>query len=244
MAIAVSCKQCGKSFKAKDELAGRAVRCPGCHSPLKIPSAAPAAITAHSSPGAKPGAAKPASNAGIDAALAKVEAARQKRAAEQAEIEAKKDEVLKLAEEFDKVSPKAMEAEKKAKKEGPPQKVGEKPKKVTTMTRIADVFGMIKSSAPAKIILLTLFIVGGGTGSALFIRRIMSATHEATRVEKVDDAGIDKLYADAEKAADAGNWSRVRDCLEDIIRAQPYRKNNFRYKALKERLEKAFGGGG
>ncbi len=246
MAIAVSCKQCGKTFKAKDELAGKAVRCPGCQAPLKIPAAAAAPAMAKSSAGPA-SSAKSSSDAAIEAALAKVEAARQKRAAVQSESEAKKEEVLKIAEEFDKVSPKskeAKEAEKKGKKEGPPEKIGEKPKKVTAMMRIADVFGMIKGSAAAKITLLTLFIVGGATGSTLFIKRIMSATHEATSVEKIDDAGIEKLYVDAEKAAKGGNWSRVRDCLEDIIRAQPYRKNNFRYKALKEQLEKAVGGGG
>lgn len=250
MAIHVSCKQCGKSFKAKDELAGRAVRCPGCQNPLKIPSAtatATVATTAKSASTTKsPNKSNPDSD--IEAALAKVEAARQKRAAEQAESEAKKDEVLKLAEEFDKASPKsktAKEAEKKGKKEGPPEKIGEKPKKVTALTRIADVFGMIGSSTAAKLTIITIFIVGGGTGSALFIKRIMSATGEATTAFKVDDAQIEKWYKEAEAAADAKNWSRVNTLLEDIVRdkAQAYRKNNFRYKALKERLEKAVGSG-
>lgn len=43
MPIKVAC-QCGASFAAKDELAGKAVRCPKCKQPLKIPApAAPAA---------------------------------------------------------------------------------------------------------------------------------------------------------------------------------------------------------
>lgn len=37
MPIKVACK-CGKKFAAKDELAGKAVKCPGCGQPLKIPS--------------------------------------------------------------------------------------------------------------------------------------------------------------------------------------------------------------
>jgi hypothetical protein len=37
MPIKVAC-QCGASFAAKDELAGKAVRCPKCKQPLKIPS--------------------------------------------------------------------------------------------------------------------------------------------------------------------------------------------------------------
>lgn len=36
MPIKVTC-QCGKSFAAKDELAGKAVKCPNCQQPLRIP---------------------------------------------------------------------------------------------------------------------------------------------------------------------------------------------------------------
>ena len=61
MPIKVTC-QCGKSFAAKDELAGKAVKCPNCQQPLRIPggSAAPA----------KPAAAKPAAKPAAQPALA------------------------------------------------------------------------------------------------------------------------------------------------------------------------------
>ena len=53
MPIKVQCA-CGKAFAAKDELAGKTVKCPGCQKPLKIPaSAAPVAKAA-----AKPAAGK------------------------------------------------------------------------------------------------------------------------------------------------------------------------------------------
>lgn len=42
MPIKVTC-QCGKSFAAKDELAGKAVKCPNCQQPLRIPGAPTAA---------------------------------------------------------------------------------------------------------------------------------------------------------------------------------------------------------
>ena len=42
MPIKVTC-QCGKSFAAKDELAGKAVKCPNCQQPLRIPGAPAAA---------------------------------------------------------------------------------------------------------------------------------------------------------------------------------------------------------
>jgi len=54
MAIKVQCS-CGKAFAAKDELAGKTVKCPGCQKPLKIPGA-----SAPAKPGGKPDAAKAA----------------------------------------------------------------------------------------------------------------------------------------------------------------------------------------
>jgi len=42
MSIAVKC-ECGSKFQAKDELAGKRVKCPSCQSPLVIPSEEPAA---------------------------------------------------------------------------------------------------------------------------------------------------------------------------------------------------------
>ncbi|MEL7496629.1 MAG: MJ0042-type zinc finger domain-containing protein [Planctomycetota bacterium] len=42
MAIKVQCQNCSASFKAKDELAGRRVKCPKCKQPISIPAAAPA----------------------------------------------------------------------------------------------------------------------------------------------------------------------------------------------------------
>ena len=61
MPIAVACN-CGKKFNAKDELAGKRVKCPGCGEPIAIPS--PAAAATAKTPAAagqsKPGAAGPA----------------------------------------------------------------------------------------------------------------------------------------------------------------------------------------
>jgi hypothetical protein len=49
MPIKVTC-QCGKSFAAKDELAGKAVKCPNCQQPLRIPQAGIAAPLPSASP--------------------------------------------------------------------------------------------------------------------------------------------------------------------------------------------------
>lgn len=63
MPIKVQCA-CGKAFAAKDELAGKTVKCPACQKPLKIPggsaAAAPAAKPSAAKPAAAPSGAKPA----------------------------------------------------------------------------------------------------------------------------------------------------------------------------------------
>lgn len=62
MPIKVQCA-CGKAFAAKDELAGKTVKCPGCQKPLKIPGGQPATAKEPAKAAAKPtapAAAKPA----------------------------------------------------------------------------------------------------------------------------------------------------------------------------------------
>jgi len=251
MAIEVKCGSCGKSFRAKDELAGKAVRCPGCQQPLKIPGhgASPAAVGASKSTATK---SAPAAQSSVDAAIAKVEAARKKREAEAAAAAATKNsaevsEVAKLVEEFDKVSPKAKEKEAAAGKKPPgtpEKKLGEKPQTVTAIDVAADRVGMLKSTLVWKYALLLLFLVGGGWGSAILIQKIMHGTKKVTTVQKLDWQGIDKAYTDAEAAANAGDWDRVKELLADVERShevRPY-KNNLRYVALRKRLETAMSG--
>src|SRR6185295_17393970 len=59
MPIKVQCS-CGKAFAAKDELAGKTVKCPGCQKPLKIPGG-PAPAKAAAKPDAAKAAAKKSS---------------------------------------------------------------------------------------------------------------------------------------------------------------------------------------
>ncbi len=58
MPIPVRC-QCGQSFSAKDELAGRTLKCPKCQSPLTIPTPGQAAPVAAKAASAKAPAARP-----------------------------------------------------------------------------------------------------------------------------------------------------------------------------------------
>ncbi|TWU01784.1 hypothetical protein [Neorhodopirellula pilleata] len=57
MPIAIQCR-CGKSLSVRDELAGKAVKCPGCSQPVRIPDG-PSKPAAASPVAAKPGVAKP-----------------------------------------------------------------------------------------------------------------------------------------------------------------------------------------
>jgi hypothetical protein len=67
MPIKVQCA-CGKAFAAKDELAGKTVKCPNCQQPLKIPGGQPQAAKAPAAAAAKPASAKPAAAAAKPAA--------------------------------------------------------------------------------------------------------------------------------------------------------------------------------
>jgi hypothetical protein len=72
MPIKVQCA-CGKAFAAKDELAGKTVKCPGCQKPIKIPGGqAPAAQPKPVA--AKQATAKPAAAAAPKAGSAKASA--------------------------------------------------------------------------------------------------------------------------------------------------------------------------
>lgn len=62
MPIKVACK-CGKAFAAKDELAGKTVKCPGCGEPIKIPAAGQGTAPAGGAAAAPRPAAKPAAAA-------------------------------------------------------------------------------------------------------------------------------------------------------------------------------------
>ena len=61
MAIPFRC-ECGKRLQAKDELAGRRIRCPDCGRTLKVPAAAPGGAPATTGP-ARPAAAAARSEA-------------------------------------------------------------------------------------------------------------------------------------------------------------------------------------
>jgi hypothetical protein len=69
MPIAVSC-QCGKTLNVRDDLAGKAVKCPACQSVLRVPSAAPNPSTAQAAK-VKPGGSAPAAKPGPSMPTAK-----------------------------------------------------------------------------------------------------------------------------------------------------------------------------
>ena len=62
MPIKVQC-ECGKAFSAKDELAGKTVKCPGCQKPLKITGGASPAKASAAKPSSAPAPKGPAAKA-------------------------------------------------------------------------------------------------------------------------------------------------------------------------------------
>jgi hypothetical protein len=229
MPIAVQCK-CGKAFRAKDELAGKTVRCPGCQQPLAIPSAAPAPART-----AAP-AAKAAASKASDEALLKVEEARRKRAVDAETEAAERDEMNKLVAAWDQVAGKGAEPEKDKGK--PKEKIGEKASKVTAVTKLQDSVGMMKQTLWWKYLIIVSFVLAGGAGSAYLITKVVTAGAEQVKPRYTKE-DVPKLFTEARLALAAGRLEECREALAHIIRLEPHRVNNRDYVAIKEQLDKA-----
>ena len=156
----VSCGKCGKQFKVKEHLAGKAVRCPNCKSPLKIPGGG----------GAKAGgSAPPSSKVDAEGALLRFEEAQKKKIKSAEEEAAYRAEQNKLIESYDQLTGKAKpgkEGEKESKKklaEGPP-------KKRTIFTKFADLVGTVLGNLLVRYIIIAALLGGLAYGSVLIVR--------------------------------------------------------------------------
>lgn len=247
MPIAVSCKACGASFRAKDDLAGKTVRCPKCKEPLRIPSAAAPAKSA-APPGEKPMAATPSKSSTASPPKSAPSPAAPPTGSKppqklkpvitaEAEAEARA-EMNKLVAAYDQLSGRDTPADGK-KGSDKKRKLGEAGTKVTVRTKLADRLGILKSTLFMKYVLLVLLIGGGGYASTVLIHRVMSHSEEATTVHIATDSDIDRLYNEAEQALQQKRFAACRDRLEEIKRSQPYRVNNVRYKTIEKALHDA-----
>jgi hypothetical protein len=224
MSIAVRC-HCGKTFKAKDKLAGKTVRCPACKEPLRIPGGKKKGAKGH-----------PANKE--EAALLRFERAQEKKQRSAEDEAVYREEQNKLIESYD------AQAGKKGKgkgKGGPRELAGTKKRKVTIFTILADAWGTIKANLFFRYLFIALVLGAGSIGSVYLVRYIATYAEEETagpvksREERVDD-----LFKEAEEAIAAKHWSAARDALDKIIELDPRKAVNRQYKAMRKKLEEEF----
>jgi hypothetical protein len=233
MAINISCK-CGKQMKVKDELAGKAVRCPQCKSPLRIPG--PVAATASA-----PGKSAPKRSSGgpdVDekAALMKFQEAQKKKQLS-AEEEAKyREEQNKLIQSYDQLSGRKAGG-KDEKKKG--EFAATKPKKATIFTKIADAFGAVFGTFAAKYIIIALLAGGGVIGSVYLVKFVTGYMHEETDTGKPNKERARELLKEARKDVAAKKWEVAKGKLDQMILLDRNLEKNRDYKQMLQEVEKA-----
>jgi hypothetical protein len=234
MAISVSCK-CGKQMKVKDELAGKAVRCPGCKGPLRIPGQA---VGAGVSSGKKP------STGGSSApqvdereALMKFQEAQKKKQVSAEEEAAYRAEQNKLIESYDQLTGRAGPGAKEEKKKG--QLTEMKPRKATIFTKIADAFGAMFGTFAFKYVFIALVLGGGVVGSVYLVKFVTSYMHEETgpQMKNTDRARL--LLKEAREDVAQKRWEIARDKLDEIIRLDKTLQINRDYKKMREQVDQA-----
>jgi hypothetical protein len=227
MAISVSCA-CGKTLKVKDCLAGKAVKCPGCHKPIRIPGG-------------------PAGKAPADAASSEIDKAKEKEALlrfeaaqrrklDSAEAEAAyRQEQNKLIESYDQLAGKS--GKEKGKKR---ELAGEKKRKATFFMKIGDAVAVVLGMLLVRYLMLAIVLGAGAVGSVYLVRYVMGYMQtETAATTKPKDERIKECYKKFDDAFAAKNWSAARDALENVIRADPNKVINREYKTRLEKLEEA-----
>jgi len=227
MAIQVSCA-CGKTFKVKDHLAGKAVKCPGCQKPLRIPGAPPdqpraeAASTEHD-------------KAKEQEALLRFEAA-QRRKTDSAEAEAAyRDEQNKLIASYDQLAGKSGKGKGKKR-----ELAGEKKRKATFFMKVRDAIAIVWGTLLVRYLVLAVVIGAGAVGSIYLVRYITGYMQtQTTPSNKPKDEQIKEYFKKFDEAFAAKNWSAARDALDNVIRIDPVKEINREYKTRLEKLKEA-----
>jgi hypothetical protein len=240
MSIAVNCR-CGKAFKVKDHLAGKAIRCPSCQQPLRVPGAKPNKGAA--TPGAKAGKGPPAPSAPKGAKKREEEAilrfeeaqrAKQRTAEDEATLRAERN---KLIESYDQLVGKSgIEKDKNGKR----ALAGEKPKKATLVTKLHDAVGVVLGNLFVRYIIIMIFLSAGVVGSVYLVRFVMTymGTQTVAPTQPKDER-IKAEYKRFDEALAAKKWGTARDALEEVIRIDPVKVNNRDYQSRKQKLEEA-----
>lgn len=205
MPISVGCK-CGKQMKVKDELAGKAVRCPACKSALRIPGEPVAA--------AKKSGKSSAPKVDEQAALLKFEEAKKKKHLSAEEEAAYREEHNKIIASYDQL------AGKGATKDGKPvpRPTQVLPKKPTIFTKIADAFGVVFGTFTAKWLIIFLLLGGGAVGSAFLVKYVTSYVSDESGAKMSNEERSKMLLGQVANDIKAKKWEDARDKLDQILR--------------------------
>ncbi|HVP13615.1 MAG TPA: hypothetical protein VMV94_20740 [Phycisphaerae bacterium] len=229
MSIAVNCR-CGKAFKVKDHMAGKAVRCPSCKHPLRIPGEKP-------SKGAAPPGASKTDKQRAEEAILRFEAAQKKKQRTAEDEAALRAERNKLIESYDQLVGKSgIEKDKNGKH----ALAGEKKTKATVFTKLRDAVGVVLGNLFVRYIMIMIVISAGVVGSVYLVRFVTTYMgNQTVASSQPKDEQIKDAYKKFEEAMAAKDWTRARDALEDVLRIDPVKVNNREYQAKKKRLEEA-----
>lgn len=228
MPIAVGCK-CGKKFKVKDELAGKAVRCPDCKSALRIPGEqAQTSAVAGSAKG---------SSAKLDAqaALLKFEDAKKKKQLSAEEEAAYRNEHNKLIASYDQLAGKGATKDGKP-AERPTQVL---PKKPTIFTKIADVFGGVFGTFTAKYLIIALVLGGGAVGSAFLVKYVTSYVSEESGPKMSNEERSKMLMKEVGQDIAAKRWEDAKDKLDKIIQLNKRYEIHRDYREYRKQVSEA-----
>ena len=224
MSIIVTCT-CGKRFKAKDALAGKKVRCPGCQNPVAVEG--------------KKAKSKPvASKADIEAAMAKYEAAQAVKT-KSAEQEARfKEEANKLIESYDALAGKNEKNSKKEKK-GVLAESDQPPKKPTVVTHAADAGGTVAQNPWVRYLVIAGLLFGLAAGARYGIGYIVNYTAGEVTPQEKPEVAIKRLEKEAREAIFSKQFDVAESKLSEMIQIDPNRKDHRNYKMIREQLETA-----
>jgi len=225
MAIIVSC-DCGKRFKAKDELAGKKVRCPGCKNPVAVE-------------GKKAKAKAVASKADIEAAMAKYEAAQAVKS-KSAEDEARfKDEANKLIESYDALAGKTEKNSTKKKKGQLAE--SDKPKKPTVVTHAADAGGTVAQNPWIRYLVIAGLVFGTAAAARYGVSLLVSDINDQTTPHVKPEERIKQLEKEARAAIISKDFAKAEAALGEILEIDPTHKDHRNYKMISEQLERKRG---
>ncbi|HWL94347.1 MAG TPA: hypothetical protein VNT79_12520 [Phycisphaerae bacterium] len=244
MSLVVSCS-CGKKFKAKEEMAGKKVRCPDCKTVIRIPGGEGTRIGAAASAGKgavraamkSSGASAPAVDA--EAALLKYEAAQKKKQVDAETEAAYRAEQQKIIASYDQLAGKATttELEKKKNKEELIE-TGVK-KKPTVATKAADAGASVLSNSFVKYVIIVGVLGGLTYGSVMLVKFITGSVDEqmtSVMSNSKREETVKNLFKEAREAINAGDINKANKALDEVVRVDPSKERHRTYTTLRDQV--------